>query len=336
MVEPSAVGVLSRPALSAADAQEIAAERWGVRGAASPLPSERDQNFLIEGEDGRYVLKVANRAEDGAVLDMQNRAMERLRRARIPCPDPVRDRTGDDVAVVGGHLVRMVRHVEGRPMAEFHPRPPNLLRDLGRTMGAVDRALEGFDHPAASRELYWDVRHAERVIDDRLGAVTPTARRKLVRRTVERHVSMVRPELAPLRTGVIHNDANDHNVLVDDAAQRVAGLLDFGDMVRTYVVNEVAVAATYAMLGESEPLDAARSVVEGYLEASPLEHRELGVLLDLIRIRLATSVTVAAHQHSLRPDDPYLTVSEHHAWALLELLEGIDPDAARSSFPNRS
>ena len=32
---------------------------------------------------------------------------------------------------------------------------------------------------------------------------------------------------------VIHNDANDHNVLVDGAADRVVGLLDLGDMVHS-------------------------------------------------------------------------------------------------------
>ena len=329
------VSVLSRPTLSAAEAAEIAAEWWGINGAGSPLPSERDQNFLIEGEDGRYVLKVANRAEDRAVLDMQNRAMERLRRAGIPCPDPIRDRTGNDIAGIGHHLARMVRWVDGRPLAEIHPRPSELLRDLGRTMGAVDRALDGFDHPAASRDLYWDVRHAEGVIAERLKAVTPTTRRELVRRALDRHAATVRPVLATLRSGVIHNDANDHNVLVDAGARRVTGLLDFGDTVRTFVVNEVAVAAAYAMLGEAEPLDAAREVVMGYVESARLEDAEREVLLDLVRIRLATSVTVAAHQHALRPDDPYLTVSEDQAWELLERLDRVDPEAAATAFSDR-
>ncbi len=41
------------------------------------------------------------------------------------------------------------------------------------------------------------------------------------------------PQLAGLRHQVIHNDLNLHNVLVDpkDGA-RVAGVIDFGDMVR--------------------------------------------------------------------------------------------------------
>jgi len=199
-------------------------------------------------------------------------------------------------------------------------------------MGAADVALEGFDHPAASRHLYWDVKHAARTIGDRLGHIGDPTGREIVRRTLDRFLAAIRPAASGLRVSVIHNDANDHNVLVDTHGERVTALLDFGDMVRTFVANEVAVACTYAMLDEEEPLEAARAVVGGYREAAPLHDTELGVLLELIRIRLATSVSVAAHQHAQRPDDPYLTVSERQAWALLHRLDPIDPDQAGTLF----
>jgi Ser/Thr protein kinase RdoA (MazF antagonist) len=326
------VGVMSRPSLSAGEAKALAADRWGIRGGASPLPGERDQNFLIEAGGRRYVLKVANAAEDRAVLDMQNRAMERVHAAGLPCSHPVQDRVGDEIAEHRGYLVRRVGYLDGRPLAAIHPRPGELLRDLGRTMGGVDRALEGFEHPSTGRELYWDVRHAERVIGERLNGIPRPGGRDLVRRALDRFASAVGPFPGELRTGVIHNDANDHNVLVDEQACRVTGLLDFGDMVRTIVVNEAAVACAYAMLGEAEPVASAREVVGGYQEVAPLDPHELATLFDLIRIRLATSVCVAAHQHTLRPDDPYLTVSEDQAWSLLERLDRFDPDAAETAF----
>ena len=324
--------MVSRPSLPAAEARDLAAERWGIEGNASPLPSERDQNFLIETVQGRYVLKAANVAEPRAVLDMQNRAMERLVEAGLPCPSPVPDRAGRDIAVHHGYQFRMVGYLKGRPLAEVHPRSPQLLRDLGATMGAVDRALDGFEHPAASRDLYWDVRHAERVIGERLEFIDRPGGRDLVARTLDRFTTSVRPAIGDLRRAVIHNDANDHNVLVDQRARRMTGLLDFGDMVQTVVANEVAVAAAYAILGETEPVDAARAVVGGYRSVAPLDPGDLAILMDLIRTRLATSVSVAAHQHALRPDDPYLTVSEDKAWILLERLDAIDPRTARAAF----
>ena len=50
--------------------------------------------------------------------------------------------------------------------------------------------------------------------------------------------------LAPrLRTSLIYNDANDHNVLVggsDPYDRRVVAVIDFGDMLRTWTANENA------------------------------------------------------------------------------------------------
>ena len=49
------------PTFSAQDAIRLAWDLYGIRGAATPLPSERDQNFLLETESGEhYVLKIAN------------------------------------------------------------------------------------------------------------------------------------------------------------------------------------------------------------------------------------------------------------------------------------
>ena len=63
------------------------------------------------------------------------------------------------------------------------------------------------------------------------------------------------PALESLRTSVIHNDANDHNVLVDDAGDRVVGLLDFGDLVHSVTAQEAAVAVAYAMFHRRRPAD---------------------------------------------------------------------------------
>jgi Ser/Thr protein kinase RdoA (MazF antagonist) len=71
-----------------------------------------------------------------------------------------------------------------------------------------------------------------------------------------------------LRHGVIHGDANDHNVLAE--RDRMTGLLDFGDMVHTAIVCELAVALAYAMLGERDPLAAAGAVIRGYHRHNPL------------------------------------------------------------------
>ena len=49
------------PRFDAQQAARIARESFGIDGTAEPLPSERDQNFLLtNGSGARQVLKIAN------------------------------------------------------------------------------------------------------------------------------------------------------------------------------------------------------------------------------------------------------------------------------------
>jgi Ser/Thr protein kinase RdoA (MazF antagonist) len=124
---------------------------------------------------------------------------------------------------------------------------------------------------------------------------------------------------------VIHNDANDHNVLVADDRTRISGLLDLGDAIRSITVNELAVAATYAALGAADPVAVIAAVRAGFEGELPLAAVEASVLLDLVALRLCTSVSLSAHQSRLAPDDPYLTISEAPGWELLERLAAEVP-----------
>ena len=58
----------------------------------------------------------------------------------------------------------------------------------------------------------------------------------------------------------------------------VIGVLDFGDMLRSFLVSDPAIAAAYAMLGKKDPLGAASEVVAGYHESLPFTEPELEAL----------------------------------------------------------
>jgi 4-aminobutyrate aminotransferase-like enzyme len=110
------------------------------------------------------------------------------------------------------------------------------------------------------------------------------------------------------------------------------GIIDFGDMLRTCTVAEVAIASAYVMLEKPDPVAAAAHLVGGYHEAYPLTETELELLYSFIGMRLAMSVTIAAHQKQLEPENQYLTVSEQQAWMLLEKLRDVHPDFAHYAF----
>src|SRR6266702_4322365 len=81
-----------------------------------------------------------------------------------------------------------------------------------------------------------------------------------------------------------------------------------------------------------DPLPAAAAIVAGYHGAFPLDELELSVLYALVGARLAVSVTNSAHRKTVKPDDPYVTVSEAPAWEALEQLGKIHPRFAHYTF----
>jgi hypothetical protein len=84
---------------------------------------------------------------------------------------------------------------------------------LGQVIAQLDVGLEGLDHPAARRELKWDLVRAG-WIREHLTRVGDPVRRALVARVLERFDREVVPLLSELRAGIIYNDANDYNLLV--------------------------------------------------------------------------------------------------------------------------
>jgi hypothetical protein len=321
--------VLTRPTLDLGQAHRLLQESWAIDGELRPLPSERDVNFSVRLDGANaYVLKISNRGEDLAFLEMQRAAMAILVAAGVPCQRPIPSITGNLVVrwspPDGAEplLVRLLTWLPGRPLSETPPasRSATLLEDLGATMGRCASALHRFDHPAAHRVFQWDARRGLDVVSAHAPAVIDDDRAALLVRW-QRRLAPLAETMASLRHGVIHNDANDNNVLVSDDAASISGLLDLGDSVYSVVVNELAVAAAYAALDAPDPLAVIEAVRRGFERELPLTADEAAAVLDLVGLRLCTSVALSAHQSRLAPDDAYLTISERPAWELLATLE---------------
>lgn len=321
--------VLTRPAFDAREAAAFLERAWGVRGELRPLPSERDRNFAIRVDGATaFVLKISNLAEDPAFLGMQHEAMAILAAAGVPCQRPVPARGGETVVRWSSTpdaqplLARLLTWLPGRPLSAVPPsdRSVELLEDLGATMGRCARALGGFDHPAAHRVFQWDAQRGLEVVAAHAAAVTDQERAALLERWRARLAGLA-AAIPLLRRGVIHNDANDNNVLVAEDGASISGLLDLGDAVNSIVVNELAVAAAYAALDAPDPIGVIAAVRRGFERELPLTPDEASVVLVLVALRLCTSVVLSAHQSRLAPDDPYLTISERPAWDLLATLE---------------
>ncbi len=312
----------TRPRFSAAEIADILSSHYELEASTlAELPSERDQNFLATCGDERFVLKIANETDPPETVHFQNEALAHLARSAphlsVPRIRPSSD-GASTVTLSERNLCRVLTYLPGKPIARIRPLSTALLRSIGGFMGELDVALKGFSHDAQSRYLYWDTRHAAETIGDGLDFITDANDLKRVERVLAEFEETLAPRLSELPVGVIHNDGNDYNILTD--GETITGLLDFGDMVESCLVFEVANTAAYCMLGESEPLRVAAEIVSGYHEKRALNELELELLLPLIRARLAMSVANCARQAEDEPDEDYLRISAAPVRQLLQTL----------------
>jgi Ser/Thr protein kinase RdoA (MazF antagonist) len=313
----------SIPSFTHAEALAISKQEFGIAGAVSALPSERDQNFLIAGDGGeKFVLKIANTQDTPELLDFQNRAMRHVEESKLGCrvQRTVCSLEGADIARIRhtetatDHCVRLLTWIDGEVLAQSASRGPALFESVGSGLGKIDAALCSFTHPAMHRVLQWDLRRAGMAREH--ARLLPRVKRIHVERLFSQWEAI---DWTVLRHSVIHGDANDYNVIV--GAGSMVGLLDFGDMVYSATVCELAVALAYIMLGEDEPLDVAAQVTRAYERHYPLREAERAAIYPLVLSRLAMSVCYSAHNRARNPTDPYQVVSEAAAWDLLEKLE---------------
>jgi 4-aminobutyrate aminotransferase-like enzyme/Ser/Thr protein kinase RdoA (MazF antagonist) len=291
----------------------LAREQFGLDAEPRALPGELDRNYAV----GRHVLKLHAPGTDAAWLDLQDAAMEHVagRTGDVATPRLLRATNGAARVDTGDGLARVLTWVPGTPWAEVSEHDAEALASLGRAVAALDAALADFDHPALDRPLRWNMMRAGELGGGDAGAGAVLAR----------FVDRIEPALRALPTQAIHNDANEHNVLVGDDG-RVRGLIDFGDLCRAPRACGLAVACAYAMTALAVPEREVLPLVAGYHEVAPLTPEELLLLPDLIRTRLAMSVAMAARQRSEQPDNEYLLISQEGITALLTRLGPVPPE----------
>ncbi len=329
------------PLISQDHLDQLLKEHYGLRGQLQLIAGEFDLNYLLTTHDHqRYLLKISREGETAEYIDFQAAVMEHLSSFDFPFALP------EVIKTVNGSIkltqptnqgtavhIRLQSWLPGRVMAGVCPHTPEMLKSLGAACGHLCRALQRFDHPLVHRNLKWN---PSATLENRKHRVhiKDAAHLALVDHLWAYFEEHILPKLSKLRKSVIYHDANDYNILVSEdlASPSVCGIIDFGDVLYTQTVNDLAIACAYAMLDKADPLESASHVVSGFHEVFPLEVQEIELLLGLIMARMLTSVAVAAANKVERPDNEYLRISERPAWALLKKLKDISPAFAHFYF----
>ena len=321
--------MVSPPVVTVDDASKVAADLYGWQAEAIALTGERDKNYLLHTQEaGDVVLKFINPAEEAAETDLQIQVLLWLaqQNCAVVVPKALRSRTGDLVCdyTVGEQVykVRAYTYLNGVSVAQAQMGAA-LQQSFGAQAAQLVRALEGFDHPALSRVLLWDVMHlnqlrawAEEVLpQDEMG--------QFVFAYLDQFEQTILPVLQALPQQVIHGDISKSNTVASSAdASSIHGVLDFGDLCKAPRVVELAVAASYALDAETGDLQAALAgIVAAYAAVLPLSEAESALIPDLIIARLVQRIVISEWRASHFPNNrDYILRSNAQARQLLGQL----------------
>ncbi|MDB0037814.1 aminotransferase class III-fold pyridoxal phosphate-dependent enzyme [bacterium] len=226
-------------------------------------------------------------------------------------------------------ICRMLSFLDGDFLGDVE-HTKELFQSLGFFLAKMDLELQKItDYTIQARQWEWDIQYLDlnkKYIND----ISDARDRNTVKYFFMQFEEIVRPALPHLRKQVIHNDANEWNVLTKNG--EVSGIIDFGDLAHSPLINELAIAITYACFEKENPLEWASIILKSYHSQLPLKENEISVLYYLIAARLVTSICNSAHSQKANPENTYASVSENSAWKMLYKWLSINPIHAENIF----
>eukprot|EP00940_MAST-03C_sp_MAST-3C-sp2_P000016 g16.t1 len=371
---------LEKPFVTKEEATRLCFKKFGIESERiKSLESYDDANFFVEGKRadgkrGRFVLKIHNGVEsdNASFLRGSNAMLLHLSHVQgIAAPVPVSalsdDNTGDAYVAWASlrrkptdsgaqkrgrrrFAIRLLRFVDGKMMNEMSTVTPESLRRCGVFLGRLRTELDRFTSSAKKcdtdgfvRDHLWDIRQTSN-LRAFVSAVDDVELRALVDGVVKEFESTALARDMKLPRAVLHNDYNDANVIVD-ASDEVKGVIDFGDSVMSWRVNDVAIAVAYLLVMlyrvekpvhvsgfRTRSSDASKDVrhvlcaeavsyfMKGLDSEYKLSEEERALVPVLAACRLAISGTMGLYSFSLDPTNEYLKEHARPAWDALRML----------------
>lgn len=311
------------------------------------LDSYDDQNFYVKGvkvsetkldskdskETRKYLLKIHNGVEYDNIrfIEAQNAVLQHLSsngfnvsvpqktQSKFPndfygivndkcvCLTNASDISNENETQEQRYVVRLLSWVEGEILHNMEI-SADMLIDSGLYLAKLRECLNSFKHDGATREHLWDLASLPLIVS-MVQYIDDVEVRKVVEDVIESYKNDVAPQQGLLAKGVLQSDFNDSNILMDPNTKTVCGVIDFGDMVYSSTIFDLAISMAYSMIkpvAGKKGYETASNLLKGYCKLQCLTPLELKLLRTLVACRLAASITLGALSIHEDPTNEYL------------------------------
>ncbi|MBN09230.1 MAG: aminotransferase class III [Flavobacteriaceae bacterium] len=292
-----------------------------------------NQNFLVETSRKKYILKTYSNITILPILEAEIKILNSINlNSLIDFPKPIKMIDGGWIKEVKWKenkiLLHLLSFVKGTFLGEIKITEKTAY-SLGLLLARLDKKLITIQNPIIENRN-WDWKMNTSILRTKINSIDDFKKQSLVRYFIQQYEQNVTPLNGELRKSIIHNDANEWNLLIQK--NKLTGIIDFGDMAYSDLIDELAIGIVYLCYGQKNYLFWAEKLISSYNSILPLKELELKVLYYKISLRLCLSVCNSAVSKQKNPSNKYLTISEKKAWNMLTGWIKINPIRAENSF----
>lgn len=294
-----------------------------------------NDNYFIKTVKNKFVLKLYSDLTLKAILKAESEFLLFLQKQdnKDHYPKPILLKKGGYVKKVSHKgkliLIRMLSYLEGDFIAECKINK-NIISSLGSFLAKFNLLTRNWNNSEIkSRDWEWKIESVE-LIKNRANYISDPFRRNRVIYFIQQYKENIVPVYKDLRKSIIHNDANQWNVLVEK--DKTTGLIDFGDISYSNLVNEVGIAMTYIAYDKEDILYWSGILLESYNKVLPLKKKEVESLYYIIALRLCMSVSNSAYTKLNQPNNNYISEGEENAWNMLDKWIFYGPTKVKNYF----
>jgi len=317
--------------------ESLVFSNYGIKVKATQIEGEKDDNFKVEAKNKSYFFKIYPKKTDEKFVKFQSQLLSHLKDYK---------KTGNNnltsfkktYATFSDNeneirFFRMNDWICGRLWSSVNPISNSLREKLGIENAELLLKLSRTKLNYVRKDFDWDLANFLWIEKFYKKINLKKKYQKTIKNTIE-NLKKKRSKFQKLRKHLIHNDLNDNNIIVSENLKTptILGLIDFGDCVRSQLINELAVTCTYGIIKSLTPLESAFHIIKGFNSKIKISEDEIDFLYDLILIRISISIVKSALNEKNNPSNKYLQVSKNDMLTIFDKWSKINRELATHFF----
>jgi len=317
--------------------ESLVFSNYGIKVKATQIEGEKDDNFKVEAKNKSYFFKIYPKKTDEKFVKFQSQLLSHLKDYKKTGNNNLTSYKKTYATFLDNEneirFFRMNDWICGRLWSSVNPINNSLREKLGIENAELLIKLSKTKLNYVRKDFDWDLANFLWIEKFYKKINLKKKYQKTIKKTIE-NLKKKRSKFQKLRKHLIHNDLNDNNIIVSENLKTptILGLIDFGDCIRSQLINELAVTCTYGIIKSLAPLESAFHIIKGFNSKIKISEDEIDFLYDLILIRISISIVKSALNEKNNPSNKYLQVSKNDMLTVFDKWSKINRELATHFF----